>query len=39
MKNLGVIETRISDKNVLHWYVSPRGKQMLEDVLSGQEER
>ena len=39
MKNLGVIETRINDKNVLHWYVSPRGKQMLGDVLSGQEER
>ncbi len=39
MKNLGVIETRINDKNVLHWYVSPRGKQMLGDVLSGQEDR
>ena len=24
MKSLGVIETRINDKNVLHWFVSTR---------------
>ena len=34
LKNLGIIETRISDKNVLHWYVSPKGKQMLGEILS-----
>ncbi len=34
LKGLGVIETRISDKNVLHWYVSPKGKQMLGEILS-----
>ena len=39
LKNLGIIETRINEKNVLHWFVSPRGKQMLGDILSGQEER
>lgn len=39
LKNFGIIETRINDKNVLHWFVSPKGKQMLGDVLSGQEER
>jgi len=39
LKNLGVIETRINDKNVLHWCVSPRGKQMLGDILSGQDDR
>lgn len=39
LKNMGIIETRISDKNVLHWYVSPKGKQMLGEILSGQEER
>lgn len=39
LKNLGIIETRINDKNVLHWYVSPRGKQMLGDILSGQDDR
>ncbi len=39
LKNLGVIETRISDKNVLHWCVSPRGRQMLDEILSGQEDR
>ena len=39
LKSLGVIETRINDKNVLHWFVSPKGKQMLGDILSGQEDR
>lgn len=34
LKSLGIIETRISDKNVLHWYVSPRGKQMLGEILA-----
>ena len=39
LKSLGLIETRIYDKNVLHWFVSPKGKQMLGDILSGQEDR
>jgi DNA-binding transcriptional ArsR family regulator len=39
LKNLGIIETRINDRNVLHWCVSARGKQMLGDILSGQDER
>jgi len=39
LKTLGIIETRINDKNVLHWCVSPKGKQMLGDILSGQEDR
>lgn len=39
LKNLGVIETRINEKNVLHWYVAPKGKQMLGEILAGQEER
>lgn len=39
LKNLGIIETRINDKNVLHWFVSAKGKQMLGDILSGQEEK
>ena len=34
LKSLGIIETRISDKNVLHWYVSPRGKQTLGEILA-----
>ena len=34
LKNLGIIETRINDKNVLHWYVSPKGKQMLGEILA-----
>ena len=38
MKAMGVIETRINEKNVLHWFVSPRGKQLLSDIL-GQEEK
>jgi len=39
LKSLGIIETRINDKNVLHWFVSPKGKQVLGDILSGQEDR
>ena len=39
LKNLGIIETRINDKNILHWFVSSRGKQMLGDILSGQDDR
>lgn len=39
LKNLGIIETRINDKNVLHWFVSGRGKQVLGEILSGQGER
>lgn len=39
LKNLGIIETRINEKNVLHWYVSPKGRQMLGEILSGQEDR
>jgi hypothetical protein len=39
MKALGVIETRINDKNVLHWGVSARGKAVLGDILSGQDDK
>lgn len=39
LKSLGLIETRINDKNVLLWYVSPKGKQMLGEILAGQEDR
>lgn len=39
MKTLGVIETRINDKNVLHWSVSTRGKSLLGEILTGQEEK
>lgn len=39
MKTLGVIETRINDKNVLHWGVSARGKALLGEILTGQDEK
>ncbi len=39
LKNLGLIETRINDKNVLYWYVSPKGRQMLGEILAGRESR
>lgn len=39
MKTLGVIETRINEKNVLHWIVSARGKAVLADILGGQEQK
>ncbi|MDR2365411.1 MAG: helix-turn-helix domain-containing protein [Zoogloeaceae bacterium] len=37
LKETGLIETRISDKNVLHWIVSARGQQILSEALSGQD--
>jgi hypothetical protein len=39
LKNLGIIETSINEKNILHRFVSIRGKQILGDILSGQEDR
>ncbi|AXS78754.1 YEATS-associated helix-containing protein [Dechloromonas sp. HYN0024] len=36
LKTMGVIETRINDKNVLHWFVSARGKSVLGDIMSGE---
>jgi len=39
MKALGVIETRINDKNVLHWGVSARGKALLGEILTGQDDK
>lgn len=39
MKTLGVIETRITDKNVLHWGVSSRGKALLGEILTGQDDK
>ncbi|WP_374326007.1 YEATS-associated helix-containing protein [Azonexus sp.] len=39
MKALGVIETRINEKNVLHWFVSARGKAVLEEVVGHQQDK
>ncbi len=39
MKSLGIIETRINDKNVLHWSVSSRGKAVLDEVVGAQTEK
>jgi hypothetical protein len=39
MKAMGVIETRINDKNVLHWFVSARGKAVLGEIMGGQEQK
>jgi len=38
LKNVGLIDTRINDKNVLHWVISSRGRQVLTDVLTGQDD-
>ncbi|MCX8145770.1 MAG: helix-turn-helix domain-containing protein [Azovibrio sp.] len=38
LKNVGLIDTRINDKNVLHWVISARGRQVLTDVLTGQDD-
>ena len=34
LKQLGVIENRISDKHVLHWALSASGRTVLEEILS-----
>jgi hypothetical protein len=34
LKGLGVIETRINERNVLHWFVSAKGQPLLDDFLS-----
>ncbi len=39
MKSMGVIDTRINEKNVLHWSVSPRGKQVLNEILAGEDKK
>lgn len=39
MKALGIIETRINDRNVLYWFVPPRGRQVLDEILAGQNEK
>lgn len=39
MKTMGVIETRINDKNLLHWGVSARGKAVLDEIVSAHEEK
>lgn len=39
LKNAGIIETRINERNVLHWCVSARGRQMLDEILAGSGER
>ncbi|HOI52317.1 MAG TPA: hypothetical protein PLN02_08065, partial [Azonexus sp.] len=39
MKTLGVIETRINDKNVLHWFVSARGKAVLEEIVGNHQDK
>lgn len=39
LKHTGLLETRIDDKHVLHWYVSAKGKQLLSDILGVQDEK
>lgn len=38
LKNLGLLELKIDEKNVLHWYLATRGKQFLGDVMAEKEE-
>jgi hypothetical protein len=38
LKSARLIETRMNDKNVLHWIITPRGKQLLDEVMNGQQE-
>lgn len=38
LKNMGLLELKIDEKNVLHWFLAARGKQFLGDVLAEKEE-
>lgn len=35
LKNQGLIDTRIQDRNILHWVISPRGRQAVADFCLG----
>lgn len=39
LKSEGLIDTRINDKNVLHWMISTRGRNVLTDAREGQSEQ
>ena len=39
LRNLGIIETRINERNVLHWFVTSKGQQLLGDFLSRKNNR
>lgn len=39
MKSLGILDTRINDKNILHWSVSARGKAVLDEAVSCQDDK
>lgn len=39
LKALGVLDTRINERNVLYWQVSPRGRASLEEMRNGQEDK
>ena len=39
MKAMGVIETRINEKNILHWGVSQSGKAVLGEIISARDEK
>ncbi|MCL2831125.1 MAG: hypothetical protein FWD77_10415 [Betaproteobacteria bacterium] len=36
LKNLGLIEARIDAENVLHWFVTGRGREILDELFAGQ---
>jgi len=36
LKNLGLIETRIDAENILHWFVTDRGREILNELFAGQ---
>lgn len=38
LKSARLIETRMNDKNVLHWIITAKGKQLLDEVMNGQQE-
>ncbi len=38
LKQLGLLELKINEKNVLHWFLAPKGKQFLGEVMAEKED-
>lgn len=38
LKQVGLLELKINEKNVLHWFLSPKGKQFLGEVMAEKED-
>lgn len=39
LKGMNLVEAKINEKNVLHWSLSAKGRQLLDDILNSQDEK